>query len=278
MNNLKKIPKVIHYFWFGKNPEPQIVKECIKSWKKYCPDYEIKRWDENNFDINVCAYVKEAYDAKKWAFVSDYARFYVLKKYGGIYLDTDVELIKNIDPIIEKGPFLALENQFYDSVAPGLGMAAYPNMSLVNKIILDYDHSHFKLSNGVYDQKPVGKRIVDNFLKNDGLKNVNGIQKVDEFLIYPSDYFCPLNFLTGITTITNNTVAIHHYASSWWSAEDIKYRKIGQKVARIFGGKAGLKVEQILKFPYSFKKKIKIMGFKKTIIFYYEKYINKSRK
>ena len=97
----QKIPKIIHYCWFGGNPLPDIVQKCIESWKKYCPDYEIIKWDESNFDVNCCDYAKEAYEAKKWAFVSDYCRFYVLNKQGGIYLDTDVELIKPIDNLLD---------------------------------------------------------------------------------------------------------------------------------------------------------------------------------
>ena len=97
------IPKIIHYCWFGGNPLPELAQKCIESWKKYCPDYEIKRWDETNFDLDCCDYVREAYQEKKWAFVSDYARFKILYEYGGVYFDTDVELIKPIDDIVEKG-------------------------------------------------------------------------------------------------------------------------------------------------------------------------------
>lgn len=103
------IPKIIHYCWFGGNPLPEMAVKCIESWKKYCPDYEIKRWDESNFDLNCCNYVKEACQAKKWAFVSDYVRFKVLYDEGGLYFDTDVELIKPIDDILERGPFMGVE-------------------------------------------------------------------------------------------------------------------------------------------------------------------------
>lgn len=267
------IPKVIHYFWFGKNPETDLMKKCKNSWKKYCPDYEIKRWDESNFDVNMCSYVKEAYDAHKWAFVSDYARFYILNKYGGVYLDTDVELIKSIDSIVNAGPFFACENESFDSIAPGLGMATEKNNKLYERVIQDYNNSHFKMKNGLYDEMPVGKRIVDKFLLKDGLKNISGIQNVDGIKIYPNDYFCPFNFLTGKLNITANTVAIHHYASSWWTKEDKFYRKVGQISSTLFGEKAGLRIERILKVPYSFIKKVRQIGFKKTVKFYYGKYL-----
>lgn len=103
------MPKIIHYCWFGGNPLPELAVKCIESWKKYCPDYEIKRWDESNFDLNCCDYVKEACQVKKWAFVSDYVRFKVLYDEGGLYFDTDVELIKPIDDILARGPFMGVE-------------------------------------------------------------------------------------------------------------------------------------------------------------------------
>lgn len=102
------IPKVIHYCWFGGNPLPKSAQKCIALWRKYLPDYEIKEWNENNFDVNIIPYTAEAYKAKKYAFVSDYARFWILYKYGGLYFDTDVEVIKNMDDIISKGPFMGL--------------------------------------------------------------------------------------------------------------------------------------------------------------------------
>lgn len=271
----KKIPKVIHYFWFGHNPESELMKKCIQSWKKYCPDFEIKRWDESNYDVNSCNYIKEAYEAKKWAFVSDYARFDILSKYGGIYLDTDVELLKSLNSIVEKGQFFALENELYDSVAPGLGMAAFPNDNLIIKILADYKKSHFILKNGLYDETPVGKRLVDRFLLKDGLKDVKGIQEIDDFKIYPCDYFCPYNFSTRKLNITTNTVAIHHYASSWWTKQDKRYWKIGQFFAPIVGIKNADKLQRIIKLPYSLKKKSRLIGFRQALLFYINKYFKK---
>ena len=104
------IPKTIHYCWFGGNPLPEMAIKCIESWKKFLPDYEIKQWDESNFDVNMIPYAAEAYKAKKYAFVSDFARFWILYNYGGLYFDTDVEVIKPMDNIIAKGPFMVCEN------------------------------------------------------------------------------------------------------------------------------------------------------------------------
>ena len=103
------IPKIIHYCWFGRNPLPESAIKCINSWKKFFPDYEIKEWNEDNFDVNIIPYTKEAYEAKKYAFVSDYARFWILYHHGGLYFDTDVEVIKAMDDIIELGPFMGVE-------------------------------------------------------------------------------------------------------------------------------------------------------------------------
>ncbi|WP_283594664.1 glycosyltransferase family 32 protein [Lactobacillus gallinarum] len=270
---MKKIPKIIHYFWFGNNPLPDELKEYIRSWKEYCPDYKIQKWDETNFDINICDYVSEAYKAKKWAFVSDYARFYILDKIGGIYLDTDVELIKSLTPIINNGPFLACENQNSTSVAPGLGMATYAGNYLYDEIVEDYNHDHFLLPNGLYNEQPVGERIVNKFLLPAGLKQSTKIQKVMGINIYPSTYFCPLNYMTGQMNITDKTVAIHHYSSSWMTKTDRRFHKLSQRLARFMGVKSAQFLTKTVKFPYTLTVKIKKIGFKKTIYFYYSKYI-----
>ena len=138
------IPKIIHYCWFGHNPLPPLAIKCIASWKKHFPDYEIKEWNEDNFNVNSIPYTYEAYSVGKYAFVSDYARFWILYQYGGIYFDTDVEVIKNMDDIINAGPFMGCENMFIpknkNSIAdinPGLGFGAIPKMEIY-KNILDY--------------------------------------------------------------------------------------------------------------------------------------------
>ena len=154
------IPKVIHYCWFGRNPLPPLAIKCIESWKKYLPDYEIREWNEDNFDVNIVPYTQEAYQVKKYAFVSDYARFWILYKYGGIYFDTDVEVIKPLDDIIARGPFMGCEREGVattDSifpiginlgVNPGLGLGAIPNIELYKEILDMYATLHFLLSDG----------------------------------------------------------------------------------------------------------------------------------
>ena len=176
MKNIQ-IPKVIHYCWFGRNPLPSKAVECIESWKKYLPDYEIKEWNEDNFDIRINPYVEEAYHMKKYAFVSDFARFWVLYNFGGVYFDVDVELLKPIDDILEKGPFMGLEGfeswyKYRDlkaAPAAGLGMAAYPGMDAVEDMMKYYDGKHFISCKGKLQYKTVVLIVADVLLDRGGV-------------------------------------------------------------------------------------------------------------
>ena len=140
------IPKIIHYCWFGRNPLPKDAQRCIASWKKFFPDYEIKEWSEDNFDVNMIPYIKEAYGLKKYAYVSDYARLWILNKCGGLYFDTDVEIIRPIDDILGKGGFMGFEKHeknpdMADMVNLGLGFASMPNNKILQDV-MDYS-SHY---------------------------------------------------------------------------------------------------------------------------------------
>lgn len=229
---MNKIPKIIHYCWFGGNPLPEIAKKCIESWKKYCPDYEIKEWNESNFDINCCEYIQEAYNAQKWAFVSDYARFYILYNYGGVYFDTDVELIRPIEDILEKGPFMGCEKDALQSsdlsnvelrVNPGLGIATAAGTDIYKALLSEYNERHFILPDGSYDLTTV-VTITTELLKRYGLKNLKDIQIVEGVYIYPMEYFCPLDDHTGQLSITSNTCSIHHFDGSWLT-DELKVQK-----------------------------------------------------
>lgn len=219
------IPKIIHYCWFGRNPLPELAIKCIASWKKYLPEYEIKEWNEDNFDVNMIPYIEEAYSAKKYAFVSDYARFWILYKYGGLYFDTDVEVIKPFDEIVNKGPFMGCETATDNNgtlpikVAPGLGLGAPANMEIY-KVFLDYyDSQHFIGPNGTMNTNTTVVDHISSVLRKHGLVNTNEIQKVGELTIYPREYFCPIDVNTNRLHITPKTYSIHHYAGSWadWS-------------------------------------------------------------
>ena len=218
------IPKVIHYCWFGRNPLPEDAKWCIDSWKKYCPDFKIIEWNEDNFDCSMVKYTKDAYSNKKYAFVSDYARFYILYHYGGVYLDTDVEIIKPIDHIIEKGNFLGCENyakegkKYYDlKVAPGLGMGMEKENPFCKEMLDLYQKMSFYNDDNSLNLKTIVDYTTEMLVKA-GLKNVDEIQLVNDIFIYPKDYFCPIDHVNDMK-ITSNTVSIHHYAGSWLPAK-----------------------------------------------------------
>lgn len=211
------IPKKIHYCWFGKKPLPKLAIQCIKSWNIYLPDYEIIEWNEDNFDVNICQYTKEAYNAKKYAFVSDYARFWILYHYGGIYFDTDVEVIKSLDPIITKGPFMgceiAEEKDLWPKVASGLGLGVNKGHPIYKEILDQYNTSSF-IQNESFDYTTVVHRVTE-ILKKHQLRQTKEIQNCEGITIYPPEYFCPKSHLTRTLNITSNTYTIHHYDGSW---------------------------------------------------------------
>ena len=211
------IPKIIHYCWFGRNPLPKSAKKCIASWKKYLPDYEIKEWNENNFDVNIIPYTRDAYGAKKYAFVSDYARFWILYHYGGVYFDTDVEVIRPIDDLIEKGAFMGWEkpnNAGTPSIAPGLGLAAPKGQPFYEVVLDGFINLNFYKKNGDRNPYTMIPMVTDILIKR-GLTRDDSLQIIDDIFFYPSEYFCPMNAITGRITITENTYTIHWYSMSW---------------------------------------------------------------
>lgn len=233
----KFIPKIIHYCWFGKKPLPSLAVTCIQSWKKYFPDYEIKQWDEDNYNVNIIDYTSEAYTAKKYAFVSDYARFDILYNEGGIYFDTDVEVIKNMQKIIDNGSFAGLESM--GAIAAGLGIGCPPGLSVVKEILDSYKISKFINKDGSENLETVVSRVSKIF-KNHGFIDTNQIQMVSDFSIYPIEFFCPISIVDGKLRVTNNTYTIHHYAQSWQP----KWRIIARKVVLMVGGD---KMKKIIK-------------------------------
>ncbi len=209
------IPKVIHYCWFGRGDMPKLAKKCIKSWKKFCPDYEIVCWNEDNFDINENRYAREAYDAKKWAFVSDYVRLKVLYENGGIYLDTDVELIKPLDKLIEDGGFMGFDDN--GIVSTGLGFACEKGNELVGRLLKDYEDISFILPDGSLDLTPCPDRNTETLVEL-GMDLENKDQIFMGIKMLPEDYLCPVKYYTGKKVITKNTYSIHHFCASWTSA------------------------------------------------------------
>lgn len=204
------IPKKIHYCWFGGKPLPNSVKKCIKSWKKFCPDYEIIEWNESNYDVNKIPFIQQAYQAKKYAFVSDYARLDIIYSEGGIYLDTDVELLKNLDPLLVNQCFLAME--LPGLVATGLGFGAQKGHWFLKENMDFYHNIDFDANNII-----TCVNITTDLLKKYDLTLANSKQTLKDIVIFPTEYFCPMNYQTKEIKITEKTYSIHHYDASWQS-------------------------------------------------------------
>lgn len=220
------IPKVIHYCWFGGNPLPELAIKCIESWKKYCPDYEIIEWNEQNFDITCCDYVKEAYEAKKWAFVSDVARLFALVNYGGIYMDTDVEVLKSLDDILAYKAVSGFEA--IDRIPTGL-MACEKGHILFTEFLNEYNDIHFFQDNGKPDTTTNVTRIT-NICLNYGLVLNNQLQTINGFTLFPADYFCPKDAVTKKLNITKNTYTIHHFDGSWLTEEERIFNELRSRL------------------------------------------------
>lgn len=203
------IPKKIHYVWFGNKPKPDIVLKCIASWKKYMPDYDIIEWNETNFLIDNCQFAKEAHEYGKWAFVSDYARFKVLLEHGGIYFDTDVELLKPIpQEILAQSSFTGVE--FSGKVSPGLVYAAAPNDAIVQYMVNYYEHTHF-----VPTALITVNEIITDYLLQYGFKEKADVQIIAGLAIYPDSYFCGYDQDVKEIKVSPETISIHHYSGTW---------------------------------------------------------------
>ena len=213
------IPKTIHYCWFGGNPLPELAVKCIKSWKKYCPDYQIVEWNEDNFDISAAPlYVRQAYEAKKWAFVSDYARIQIVYENGGIYYDTDVEVVKSPEHLLGYSAWFGFEEE--KQVATGLGFGAEKGAPILAAMLADYRDIPFVLEDGSFDLTPCPVRNTAALVRA-GLILDNTQQLLPgNIAVFPKDWFCPLDYLTGKLCKTKDTVSIHRYAASWYTEKE----------------------------------------------------------
>ena len=214
------IEKTIHYCWFGRHPLPESAKRYIASWQKYFPDYEIKEWNEDNFDVNCIPYTHDAYEAGKYAFVSDYARFWILYHYGGLYFDTDVEVIRPMDDIVAKGAFMGFEldnvrnANSVPAIAPGLGLGAEKGNAIYAEILKGFEQLDFYLPDG--SRNPFTMiPMVTKIMQERGLILKDEIQTIDGITIYPNEYFNPFDDITGLLRKTPNTRSIHWYAKTW---------------------------------------------------------------
>lgn len=257
------IPKIIHYCWFGGNDLSELALKCIDSWKKYCPDYKIVQWNEKNFDINCNRYVKEAYEAKKWAFVTDYVRLFVLLKYGGIYMDTDVEIIRNIDGFLCNEAFSGFET--INTISTAIIGAKQGNQWI--KILLScYDNRIFIRQDGSLDTTTNVTTITNITKENYSLELNNTLKKIDgNVTIYPKDYFCPKDYFTGKIDITKNTYAIHNFNASWHTEEEKWQHEKLKKYMSVFGYKLGGKIYSLNVYFNTFRTKGTIYCVKKLL-------------
>ena len=229
------IPKKIHYCWFGGNPLPETAKKYMNTWKRYCPDYEIIEWNEKNFDITQNQYCLEAYKAKKWAFVSDYARLKVLYEYGGIYMDTDVEVVKPFDDLLKYNLFVGLEAE--DRIQTGIFGAEIKN-EFIKILLNDYQNRHFIFGKNKYDLS-TNVQFITQKLKDNYNIQLNNIYQIfgNNYVLLPFDYLCCKNYLTGKICITKNSYTIHHFDGSWLNS----YGKIKIFIQKIFCVILGIK-------------------------------------
>lgn len=213
------IPEIIHYCWFGGNPLPKSAVRCINSWKKFFPGYEIKEWNESNFDVNLMTFTREAYEAKKYAFVSDVARFWILYHEGGLYFDTDVEVVASFDDILLKGAFMGVETPSDEihvpTVNPGLGLGCEKENPVWKSILEYYKTLHYQDEKGQKIPGTVVTHTTEVLSKQYGLMPTNEIQQLEGVVVYPSDFFNPFNDLTGVLKKTANTRSIHWFSKTW---------------------------------------------------------------
>ena len=248
----KKNKKIIHYIWFGGNPLSDLTKKCIETWKKYLPDFEIMEWNEKTFDVNQCAFVKEAYEQKKWAFVADYTRFKVLEKYGGIYLDTDMEITADISKFLEKDLFLGVEDSKMINAA--VVWAKEPHNPHIQDIVKIYESKeHFNETGDLYDESV--PRVLTKYFEQfgfDGQKDEIQTFDDDKVYVYPMEYFYPLSYDYQNNKFTDNSVMIHHFDATWISPME----KFKTKMKR----KNMIWVVYVIDFFISLKNKIKFFS------------------
>ena len=237
------IPKIIHYCWVGGKPKPQSVLYCIESWKRCCPDYEIREWNESNYDFTKNEYMRQAYEAKKWGFVPDYARLDIIYEYGGIYLDTDVEMLRSFDELLEQDGFMGFENtgdgEYF--VNCGHGYGAVPHHEVIRTARDLYDTISFLNADGTPNLL-ASPHFTTQALREFGLVQENRDQQLPGMTVYASDVLCPKNFRTGKIKKTPRTVSIHHFTASWVDEKIKEEMAHQQKIRNAFGTTLGSKI------------------------------------
>lgn len=225
------IPKTIHYCWFGKKDKPKKAKACIRSWSVHCPDYKIVEWNEDNFDVNYNEYTKFCFENEKWAFLSDFVRLLVVYEHGGIYFDTDVEVIKSFDELLNTEAFYGFENDEF--VATGLGFGAVKGHKTVKSMIDEYLQL-VPLQDGTFPLISC-PQLNTKALKAYGLKTNGEKQMIEGAVILPVDYLNPYDDPTGVLRKSKNTLSIHWYSKSWLDKKAIVRSTITKPFHRLFG-------------------------------------------
>jgi mannosyltransferase OCH1-like enzyme len=226
------IPKKIHYCWFGRGQMPSLALKCIESWKKHLPEYELVLWNEDSFDVNSNLYTSQAYEKKKFAFITDYVRLFSLYNEGGIYMDTDVEVLKPLDRFLKHDAFSGFES--INHVPTGL-MAAQKGSKWAGDLLKYYENRSFILPDGSCDLTANTAIITESMIKS-GLVLNNTYQEINNCVaFYPAEYFCPKDHDTGLMYITENTYCIHHFASSWIDPRIRFFSIVKKKLMKLMG-------------------------------------------
>ena len=225
------IPKRIHFCWFSREEYPDNIKKCLNTWHEILPDYEIIKWDGDNFDFSVNKYAQEAYENKKWAFASDYVRLYVLYHYGGIYLDSDIEVLKSFDPLLENKAFTGFESQ--GSVAAWIFGTEKSN-PIFKEFLEHYENRSFVKPDGKFDVTP-NPIPISKICAKHGMKNIDEMQVLDEITIYPERFFSGKSIVDGKIRITNDTYTIHHFDGTWQSERERTIKAIKYKIFGLMG-------------------------------------------
>jgi mannosyltransferase OCH1-like enzyme len=268
------IPKVIHYCWFGGNPLPDNAKKCIATWEKECPDYEIKEWNESNFDIQSNQYVREAYENKRWAFVSDYVRLVALTNYGGIYLDTDVEVLKSLDPLLEQKGFCGFEEN--EKLCTAI-LGCEPEFWVFKEWLDSYEKRRFILEDGGMDEEP-NVFSLTRICKAHGLAMNGQVQNINGFQVFSNDYFSPKSFVTGETHLTENSYTIHQFSESWRNNREKKMHQRQIRLIQKYGLKRGKFISQVLDVPSMFANSVSKRGLSNAIVHACKKILGKDHR
>lgn len=218
----QRIPKKIHCCWFSGDEKPGLYQKCIDSWKVYCPDYEIIEWNQDNYDVTKNLYMRQALEARKWAFVSDYARLDLVYTYGGIYMDMDMELVSSLDSVLGHKAYFSFD--CYNCVEMGASFGAEPGLPILKTMMKQYETIPFVNEQGGFNLAPQPIHMVNSF-KAAGLKLDGCFQVIDEMAFYPIEYFCPIDFDMGLSVVEKAVIGIHHFGDSWFASDKMNEKR-----------------------------------------------------